>query len=315
MKKFILLFLLLIPINVLALEYELDINLVDYNTNTCRPYNDADLSTAEYIISDGSIERTIEFDENCNTKIKLDEGNYNIYQKNPGIGYVKEKNNTNVVLNSSKSIIIKNNIIRSSINFYKYFVDKSFPYKNTSFEIYYNSKKIGVSTTDENGYFYANLRYGSYTFKQINTYLDYPIGEDMILEVKSSENTNIESIEDSIKYKIDISNDFDTDNIFQYNIYDLNSNLIVENKTSKEILKMDFEKGNYTIIQTLVDNNHIINEKEYNVEIDNENIIVNVENEVKKEIIVLPKTNQSVDYVITLLMFIWIYNLYFKYAF
>ncbi len=315
MKKIILFILLLIPVKVFASEYDLKVYVVDFNSNSCNPYKETDLTKSKYYLMNNNKEiiNIITFDSDCSVTLRLEQGIYYLQQQTPGIGYMKEDKVTKVVISDNSEIRIKDNVIRVDINVFKYYNNYSNPYKNTKFNVYDIEKFIGVATTDDNGFIFANLRYGTYTFKQISTYDNYPIGNDIIVNIKNEEKIEIKSIENELKYKIKI---IDESSEFLYDIYDENNNKIIEGKNRIFIEEQLFEVGNYKIIQSKVTGDYLIDGTEYKININHndKDINIKINNNKNIEVIHLPKTTEETNYIFVILLVIWIKKFLYKHV-
>ena len=183
----------------------LTINKLDEDTNTCNPNKESFLTNTKYELYDSNnkLVKELTINDKCNTTISnLNYGKYTVKEIEPGLGYIKDdntytfelnKNNTNIVLN------LKNKVISKNITIYKTYGKKNnqIPEANIEFNIYDKDKElVDTIKTDENGNTTINLKYGTYTIKQINTHDGYELNDEFEIEVKDTndETINLEDL-------------------------------------------------------------------------------------------------------------------------
>ena len=178
--------------------------------------------------------------------------------------------------------------------------------EGVEFELYDNEENyINKYTTNGNGEIVVeNLDIGDYTLKEIKTNDKYILNEEKIeTKVEHNKETTLEVKNDRIKGQIQITKISEDDNKItgqkagspianvEFEIIDENQNVIEKVITNEEgiAITSKLEKGIYTIKETKTDENYELNNKEYLVEIvENEQIVdIQITNKSKNK---LPRT-------------------------
>ena len=133
----------------------------------------------------------------------------------PSKGYELDENEYVFTLDNNNvdiKVDVFENVIKRTYNFFKVFAsDKSTILKgetNVTFDVYLKStgEKYTSFTTDEDGYGHAELVYGTYTVKQVNSTKDYEKVDDFEVvvngETKNPSNVLISNAEITAKLKV-----------------------------------------------------------------------------------------------------------------
>ena len=273
-------------------------------------------SIYEIIDSDNSVIDTLTINDNfeAETSKLLPFGKYILKEKESMNGYLLDSNEYPIEINSSNlnvELILKNQVIKSKIEMYKYYGEKL--EKDISFDIYDSKNNlIDTVTTDEFGKIEKELFYGKYRFHQLNTTKNYLFVDDFeVIVDENSDNVirlNIYDKKFSTKLvitKTDSKGKTITTSETIFKIYDvLNNKFILINnnpnlKTVNGILTINsIEAGEYEIeevkspsgykklknrIKFIIDEDNEFSYDEnlypiYNINIENEEIIVKVPN-------------------------------------
>ena len=64
-------------------EYDLKVYVVDFNSNSCNPYNETDLTKSKYYLMNNNKEiiNIITFDSDCSVTLRLEQGIYYLQQQ------------------------------------------------------------------------------------------------------------------------------------------------------------------------------------------------------------------------------------------
>lgn len=178
---------------------------------------DATLIGAKYNVlnSKGEVVDTlITGSENAKSK-ELPYGSYKLKEVNPSVGYELDENEYVFTLDNNNvdiKVDVYENVIKRTYNFFKVFAtDKSAILKgepNVTFDVYLKStgEKYTSFTTDEDGYGHAELVYGTYIVKQVNSTKDYEKVDDFEVvvngETKNPSNVLISNAEITAKLKV-----------------------------------------------------------------------------------------------------------------
>lgn len=113
----------------------------------------------------------------------LEYGEYTIKQVSVGIGYIEDKETYTVIINDNNrnaSLILYNKLLKNDIQLVKYACkdDECSYEENALFEVYDRDNNLVDSLiTNDNGYSYITLGYGSYKVKQIKGIDGYTLSE------------------------------------------------------------------------------------------------------------------------------------------
>ncbi len=198
-----------ISFNVAVKNTEIKITKIDKDTNSITPSGEASLIGSVYQVYDNQMNELyqVTIDENNQTIINdIQYAKYYIKEIKAGIGYTlnetiyevfPRQDNTNIELT------VENKVIEKEITLKKYYgtTNNFIPEENISFEIYNNKNTLVETITTNNlGIATANLPYGTYTVKQLNTTAGYKETDDFKIII---EDNNPETIE-LYDYKIPV---------------------------------------------------------------------------------------------------------------
>ncbi len=221
-------------------------------------------------------------------------GDYYIREIKAGYGYLLDNTNISVSItnkNPNKQIGISNKAINKKIELYKVrnnYVSGIMEYEsNITFEIYRDDILIASKKTDNNGYLYIDVPYGTYKFKQINTTYGYELAKEFSIKIDdNSSNITTKIVCNNPKVsKIKIIKKDDNNNIL---LKDNISFLIINKDTLKEyeyktkngiVITDELPFGSYILKEN---SNYIrgyeINKEEYEFTIDdNSDDIIEIE--------------------------------------
>lgn len=182
-------------LNINVYKTNLTINKVDEDTNKCNPYKESKLTGTKYELYDSNnkLIKELIINDKCNISIdNLNFGKYTLKEKEPGLGYNIDNNIHTFELNKDNTninLILKNKVINKNIKIYKTYGKKNnqIPESNIEFNIYDKDKNlVDTIKTNEEGITTINLKYGTYTIKQINTHEGYELNDEFKIEVKDN---------------------------------------------------------------------------------------------------------------------------------
>ena len=313
-------------IDIEVMSGNIEITKLDFDTNTVKPQGEGILIGSTYAIYDhlGNIVDTLAIDDTNTAKSKgLGFGKYTIKEIKSMKGYYLDENSYDVVIdenNLMQSLKLKNKVIKSKIQIYKYYDDKL--EEGVKFEIYNNKGElIDTVTTDKEGKIEKTLPYGKYLFHQLNSIKNYKCVDDFTVIVDSNskeiQTLNLYDERFSSKVKIykrdsktgEIINDF-----VSFKIFDIlqNDYLVIDGKselkTENGILIIDeLAAGEYFLEEIESPNGYVLNTEKIYFSIDDENIFsydeennpvfeLQVMNDKEKIIIEVPDTNQDINH-------------------
>ena len=251
---------------------KVNINKVDFETNTKNPQGQATLKNALYGLYDNNDNLLEEkrTDENANISfdIKLPLGDYYLKEIEASDGYQLDPNKYSVHIDENSYnhyFMLGERVIKENFEITKLFEDNNVikSEKGVLFGIYNNNDSeefIGNYTTDNYGKIYFSLPYGSYKLKQLTTYEGYEKIDDYILESKENNNNNLLTfVNKKIKYKVNLNvfNKNTKENIsnVEFELFDNNNKKICNNKkctyntdeNGNIFFPHLFKEGKYTI--------------------------------------------------------------------
>ncbi len=204
------------PGNVDNKEYKLDIKvlkghiILDIRKDTSVYSVESDFSNTCYHISKGDtlMDSVCSDNEGIVYKsIDLGYGDYTIKQVSVGEGYRLDSNTYDVKISNidnNPNIILYNKLIRNKIEIDKYAcIDLDCSYENNAKFIILDKNNDVVSeiVTDNNGYAYLEVGYGSYTIRQIDGIDNYTYVEDYGVKIVDEVSTHRKNL---YNYSMDI---------------------------------------------------------------------------------------------------------------
>ena len=183
---------LITPGNVDSLKFKFNVNIIggkvkiiklDYDNNSKMPSGEGVLIGTKYSLYDinKNLIDTLVIDNNNEAVSELlPFGKYYIKESEAMNGYNLDNTLYEIIIDKDNSFIeisLKNKIITSKLEIYKYFDEKL--ESGVSFEIYDNNENlIDTVTTDENGRIEKELAYGKYIMHQLNSAKNYKCVDD-----------------------------------------------------------------------------------------------------------------------------------------
>lgn len=172
------------------------IQKIDYDTNTNMPSGEASLQSGAYSIYNtyGELIEIAITDENGAYSMNgLPLGTYTIREYYPSMGYTPIIQDYIVVLSfgdSVKTVVIPSQVLKERLEIINYYEeDILIPAIGNNFGIYtLQGQYLYTINTDENGYAYIDLPYGSYNIKQLTVAEGYVIADDFTLIVDFTDN-------------------------------------------------------------------------------------------------------------------------------
>lgn len=120
-------------------------------------------------------------------------GNYIVRQISAGVGYEKDETIYEIVLDSdSKTLILNNTLIKNKIELNKYYCIKEecFNERDAVFNVYdKDNELVGSITTDDNGYGFIEVGYGSYVVEQVDGLDNYTFVDIYQVDLLNSDDT------------------------------------------------------------------------------------------------------------------------------
>ena len=317
-------------IDLEVLSGNIEITKEDFDTGKKEPQGEAKLIGTTYGVYDeeNNLIDTLIIDETYTARSKkLKYGKYKIKELKNLEGYYLDNNEYDVEINSenlNQKLQLKNEVIKSKIEIYKYYDDKL--EDGVDFQIYNsNGELINTVTTNNEGKIEVILPYGSYLFHQLNSKKNYKCVDDFQVIVGSDSkkvqviNLYDEKFSSKVKiYKLDSeTGEIINDNV-RFRIFDiLNNQYIIIN--GRQTLETD---NGVLVIEKLVAGEYFVeeiqsptgyklsNEKIY-FKIDDENNFlydeennpiyeINFINNKEKIVIEVPDTNKEINNKIVL---------------
>lgn len=198
-----------LKINVIKTSIEL--TKIDSDNKDIIPSGDASLSGAIYQLYDSNMSELeqLVIDENMNSKVEnLAFGKYYLKEIEPGIGYNLDNNIYDFEITKDSPNIrltLENEVIKKKIQLHKLYGDSivSNNENNISFDIFNKDNILfDTITTDNSGLASIILPFGQYLLRQRNTTYGYYPANDLTLDIKDNEKTDIELYD----YKISVPN-------------------------------------------------------------------------------------------------------------
>ncbi len=128
---------------------------------------------------------------------------------------------------------------------------------------------IGDIYEFENGKLTLTLKEGNYKIEEISSSYSYSINDGLSFSISKDDITkDIDFFNEKIKCEIVVfstSGDIKLDSDFE--VYDLNGNLVYKGRTTDGETKFYLEYGNYIVKEITVPNGYILNDKEINLEV------------------------------------------------
>ena len=327
---------LLVPGIVEKITFDLNINVIagsikiqklDYDTGLPKASGEGKLIGSVYEIFDssGKLVDTLTIDDNYQASSKqLPFGKYIVKEKSSMEGYELDNNEYEVIIDEENIIHelkLKNKVIKSTIELYKYYDDKL--ESGVNFEIYNSSGElIKEVITDEFGKISVELPFGTYLFHQLNSIKNYKCVDDfsIIIDNETPRVKRINLYDEKFYSKLKIiKQDSITGELIKdeitFKIFDLLENKYIQINGSEELKALDgilvidrIEAGNYYIEEVKSPNGYILNKEKIFFRIDDENIFgyednipvfeIKVMNTKEKEILEVSVPNTSKSYQI-----------------
>ena len=247
---------LIAPGNVDSLKFSVNINVIggklkitklDFDSGNKEPLGEGILIGTEYGLYNENNEllETLVINENNEASSNLlSFGKYYIKELKAMNGYLIDGDIHEFTINENNTTVeleLKDKVIKSTIEIYKFFDQKLEP--GISFEIYNNKNSIiDTVTTDENGKIEKELPYGKYIIHQINSSKNYKVVDDFEVIIDSDTpsvirfNLNDEKFSSKI---IIVKKDSETGEIINeetiFKIFDVNKEKYIEVDNSDEL--------------------------------------------------------------------------------
>lgn len=289
------------------------------SVNGDNPTGEASLKGAKYVLYDKNGNNVGNFITGESEKIDhLKVGEYYIKEEKPSKGYLLDDNIYTVNItedNLNANLDVYEEVIKRKVDIFKTFASSStgslIPEGNVTFEIYdKDNNLIDTITTDNNGYTYVILPYGTYILKQITSPKGYEKINDQKIVIDKYDSRPIYKLfsDAPIKsYLRIIKKDIDTKEIIKksnakFQIFDVknnkyvtfdNTNIFELSEDGTYITKEELPAGIYQIHEVDAKmNGYLYNNDYVEFEIDeNSNFI---QDEEKRKVLEIPFYNKKV---------------------
>jgi len=198
-------------IDIIVQETTVNINKLDYDTNSTQSSGEGILYGASFQLMDinQNTIQEINFDNTLEQTIKnLAYGKYYLKEIKAGLGYKIDEDIHEFELtpeNNEITLKLENIIIKSTVELNKSleYNDSFLPEANINFNIYnHTGQLVETIITDENGHAKATLPYGTYKIEQQNTTNGYEKVEPFYITINTEEVLTFNLID----YKIKVPN-------------------------------------------------------------------------------------------------------------
>lgn len=317
-------------IDLEVLSGNIEITKEDLDTGLKAPQGEGKLIGTTYGVYDeeNNLIDTLIIDETYTAKSKkLKYGKYKIKELKSMEGYYLDNNEYDVEINSenlNQQLQLKNKVIKSKIEIYKYYDDKL--EEGVGFEIYNsNGELINTVKTNSEGKIELTLPYGSYLFHQLNSKKNYKRVDDFEVVVdydsKKVQELNLydEKFSSKVKiYKLDSETGEIIKDKVQFRIFDILNNRYIK-INEKEVLEThngvlvleQLVAGEYYIEEIQSPLGYELNKEKLYFKIDDENNFlydeknnpiyeINFINNKEKIVIEVPDTNKEISSKIVL---------------
>ena len=320
-----------LKINIHIVSGKINLEKKNKDNNDNNKIGNTTLEGAKYQIYDENNNMILELitnDLGISSASYLPFGNYYLKEITPSYGYLKDlnkydftidSNNLDITITSYEELIKKNITIVKTIEGDYSLLDGE---ENIEFEIYLDNNLYDKIITNKDGVARINLPYGNYTFHQLNTKDGYIKSDDFSIKVDENTNDLIKVIYDKRvlgKIKI-IKSDLENDQRLENALIDIykDSELIYSDYTNKDgLIELDnLLVGEYKIVERMAPNDYILDDKEYIVNITNDNndIVLDIKN--KHMEIQVPNTgsnkNMKLKYISTFNILIGIFMIIYR---
>ena len=317
-------------IDLEVLSGNIEITKEDLDTGLKSPQGEGKLIGTTYGVYDeeNNLIDTLIIDETYTAKSKkLKYGKYKIKELKSMEGYYLDNNEYDVEINSenlNQQLQLKNKVIKSKIEIYKYYDDKL--EEGVGFEIYNsNGELINTVKTNSEGKIELTLPYGSYLFHQLNSKKNYKRVDDfeVVVDYDSKKvqvlNLYDEKFSSKVKiYKLDSETGEIIKDKVQFRIFDILNNRYIK-INEKEVLEThngvlvleQLVAGEYYIEEIQSPLGYELNKEKLYFKIDDENNFlydeknnpiyeINFINNKEKIVIEVPDTNKEISSKIVL---------------
>ena len=291
-----------------SLGANLNIKIIDKDTNSNIPLGQAILSDNQYQICDNYGGCFLKFNPNSEGLITISNLYYDTFyikQIKPGTGYLKNEKQYKIKIDTlEKNLTIIEEVIKKDLEINKlYEINSEYQREaDITFEIYDNNNTLyNTITTSKYGPDIISLPYGKYIIKQQNTTYGYNKVKDIELNIDEDKDPIIkyDLIDEKIKVALEINTlNKDTQNLIteeniKYKIKRKNDNVYLnyqnsyEFSTNKEgnlLLPIKLEYGEYEIEQATTPKNYLENSEKVLISINDQTNYIYNEDEIKVSI-------------------------------
>ena len=309
----------------LGLDYNLELNInihieggklflskLDSETKSNYSLGSSNLRDAKYGIYDENnnlIEELITDNLGKSSSNYLKFGKYYLKEIKASYGYLLDNNKYEFIINHDnldKNLEVYENLNKKEVTIIKT-IEGDYSVllgeENIKFNVYLkdSNKLYKTITTNKLGVAKLELPYGEYIFHQINTPSGYLKSDDFLVVIDENTDNIYKVIYDKrVRGKIEIiKSDIDSNELLKGAFIEIykDNNLVYSDYTDSDgkIELNDLYIGTYKIIEKIAPNGYILDNKEYSVDITNDNFNALVEIKNKHEEILVPNTslNQS----------------------
>ncbi len=200
-------------VSVTSLKTKVKLKKTDADTKACTPTGEGVLAGAEYDVLDEKkkVVKHIVINKNCEAYFEdLDFGTYYLKETKAGKGYTLDKELHKFTIDKDSyniTLTLENKIIKKKLEIYKKFGNDSNSQAEAGivFNVFDSTGELVESiVTDENGYAFIELPYGTYTVKQENTKEGYEKVDDFTVTISEKDDEKLEY--ELLDYIIEVPN-------------------------------------------------------------------------------------------------------------